>query len=131
MPGSIEGEVMKKILCLSIFLFLPAISHAQTHPSAGMNGNNSNSSGSGGFGGGYASGGSVSVSPAMVRHHGVANGVTAYRNPGSFELTEVLPWKQAVALGQPKPEKDLATVARETREEKAKENTPARVTMTN
>ena len=121
---------MKKILCLSIFLFLPAISHAQTHPAAGMSGSSTNSSGSGGAGGGYA-GGSVSVSPAIVRHHGVANGVTAYRNPGSFELTEVLPWKQAVALGQPKPEKDLATVAREAREEKTKENTPARVTMVN
>jgi len=122
---------MKKFLCISIFLFLPAISHAQTHPVAGSSANNSNSSGSGGFGGGYASGSSASVTPAMVRHHGLTNGVTTYRNPGSFELTEVLPWKQAVALGQPKPEKDLATVARETREEKAKETTPARVTMVN
>jgi hypothetical protein len=123
---------MKKILCLSIFLFLPTISHAQAqtqHATTGMNANTATTSG--GAGGGFAIGGTASVTPAIVRTHGPINGVTAYHNPGSFELTEVLPWKQAVELGQPKPQKDLATVARETREQKAKENTPAHVTITN
>ena len=76
-------------------------------------------------------GGSASVSAAIDRHHAANHGSAAFRNPGNFELTEVLPWSQAVNLGEPKPEKSLADVARESREQAAKETVPARATLTN
>lgn len=121
---------MKKLLCVSVLLFFPAISHAQSR-GAGMSGPGGSgpmgggSSASGGVGGG----GSSSATPAISRDHN-AKGVTSYRNSGPFVLTEVVPWKQAVELGEPKQERDLAAVARETREEVAKEP-PARVTLSN
>jgi hypothetical protein len=122
---------MKKFLCLGVLLFVPAITHAQTHAPAGSAPSNSNSGGAGGGAGGSISGGGNSVTPAIDRHHNATSGVTAFKNPGVFEPTEVLPWAQAVNLGEPKPEKSLAAVARESREEKARDNNPARVTFTN
>lgn len=127
---------MKKVLCVSIFLLLPAICHAQK-PVAGMSGSSTapggagGASGGGGVGGGYSGGSGASVTPAITRSHGPVTGVTAYRNSGTFELTEVLPWEQAVELGQPKAEKSLATIAREARERKSKETVAARATLTN
>lgn len=129
---------MKKIICFAIFMFLPAICHAQSR-TMGMSGNSTAAGGTGGGasggggiggGGGYAGGG-ASVTPALVRNHGTAKGVTAYRLTGTFELTEVLPWEQAVELGQPKPEKSLAVVARETREQRAKQQVAARAKLSN
>ncbi len=125
---------MKKLLCLAVLLLFPAISHAQTQSRGGGTGNPNNSStaigGSGGAGGSLG-GGSASVSPAIDRHHTANHGVLAFRNPGNFELTEVLPWSQAISLGEPKPEKSLAQVARESREQAAKETVPARATLIN
>jgi hypothetical protein len=131
---------MKKLLCLSVLLLFPAISHAQSRPMGGGNAGsapsntaNGGSGGAGGIGGGYGGGSSSSgsVTPAINRNHGSTTGVKAFRNDGSFELTEVLPWKQAVDLGQPKSEKDLATIARESREQAARETVPARATLVN
>jgi hypothetical protein len=119
---------MKKLLCVAVFLFVPAISHAQTH-NVGMAPSGNNASGGAG-GGSISGGGAANVAPAISRDHGASHGVQAYKNPGPFEPTEVLPWKEAVELGMPKPQKDLATVARESREQSAKEG-PARVTLTN
>jgi hypothetical protein len=123
---------MKKLLCLSVLLLFPAISHAQTRGGGSGNMNNpaAASGGSGGAGGSLG-GGSSSVSAAIDRHHNATHGSTAYNNPGSFEPTEVLPWNQAVNLGQPKPEKSLAEVARESREQAAKETVPPRATLIN
>ena len=120
---------MKKALCLAVLFFVPAITHAQSR-GAGSAPSQNTSAGSG-AGGSFSGGSSANVAPAIDRHHTGTQTVTAYKNPGSFELTEVLPWKQAVSLGEPKPEKDLATIARETREEKSKDNNPARVTFVN
>ncbi len=126
---------MKKLLCLAVLLLFPAISHAQTRGGGGGGGNMNNPgspvNASGGAGGGSFGGGSAGVSPAINRHHTADHGVSAYRNPGPFELTEVLPWSQAVNLGETKPEKSLAQVARESREQAAKETVPARATLTN
>jgi hypothetical protein len=123
---------MKKLLCLGVLLLFPAISHAQSR--AGGTGNMNNpaaaAGGSGGAGGSLG-GGSANVSPAIDRHHTANHGVLAFRNDGNFELTEVLPWSQAVNLGETKPEKSLAEVARESREQAAKETVPARNTLTN
>jgi len=122
---------MKKLLCLSVLLLFPAISHAQSRGGSGtMNPNANASAGSGGAGGSFG-GGSAGASPAIDRQHGATHGVTAYNNPGSFELTEVLPWNQAVNLGQPKPEKSLAEIARESREHAGKETVPARAKLIN
>jgi hypothetical protein len=121
---------MKKVLFISIFLLVPAVSHAQMRGTAGSAPPSNLGGGPGGVGGGYAGGGNGSVTPTIDRHHTSA-GVTAYRNPGEFELTEILPWEKAIKLGEPKPEKSLAVIARETREERAKENNPARVTLEN
>ena len=119
---------MKKLLCLSVLLLFPAISHAQSRgagAAAGAGASNiNNPAASGGSGGGSFGGGSTSVTPAINRNHGANTGVKAFRNDGSFELTEVLPWKQAVELGTPKTEKDLATIARESREQAAKDTCP-------
>jgi len=120
---------MKKLLCLSVLLLFPAISHAQTRGAGASNTNNP--AASGGSGGGSFGGGSTAVTPAINRNHGTNKGVKAFRNDGSFELTEVLTWNQAVELGTPKTEKDLATIARESREQAAKETVPARATFTN
>jgi hypothetical protein len=120
---------MKKLLCLSVLLLFPAISHAQSRGTGASNTNNP--AASGGSGGGSFGGGSTSVTPAINRDHGATKGVKAFRNDGSFELTEVLTWKQAVELGTPKTEKDLATIARESREQAAKDAVPARATLTN
>ena len=123
---------MRKLLCLSVLLLFPAISHAQTRGGSGnsMNPNGNAAGGSGGAGGSFG-GASAGVSPAIDRQHGATRGVTAYNNPGSFEPTEVLPWNQAVSLGQPKPEKSLAEAARESREQAAKETVPPRATLIN
>jgi hypothetical protein len=123
---------MKKLLCLGILLLFPAISHAQTRGGGGGNMNNpaAAAGGSGGAGGSLG-GGSASVSAAIDRHHAANQGVLAFRNPGNFELTEVLPWSQAVNLGEPKPEKSLAEVARESREQAAKETVQPRATLVN
>lgn len=124
---------MKKLLCLSVLFFVPAITHAQSR-SAGMTPStlaNANASGAanatGGSGGGSIGGGSFGATPGIARSHGASHGVHAYTNPGPFEPTEVLSWKQAIELGQPKPEKDLATVARETREQRTKDGNAPRV----
>jgi hypothetical protein len=125
---------MKKLLCLGVLLFFPVVSHAQSQTRGGGSGNpNSASAAAGGSGGagGSLGGGSTSVSPAIDRHHTADHGVLAFRNPGNFELTEVLPWSQAGNLGAPKPEKDIVEVARESREQAAKETVPARATLIN
>jgi len=121
---------MKKILFVAVFLLVPAVSHAQTRGTAGSAPSNNLGGGPGGIGGGYAGGGNGALTPNIDRHH-TNLGVTAYKNPGEFELTEILPWEKAISLGEPKPEKSLATIARETREERAKENNPARITLEN
>jgi hypothetical protein len=123
---------MKKLLCLGVLLLVPAISHAQTRGggSGTMNNPAAASGGSGGAGGSLG-GGSTSVSSAIDRHHMADHGVLAFRNPGNFELTEVLPWSQAISLGEPKPEKSLAQVARESREQAAKETVAPRATLVN
>src|SRR5271154_223316 len=67
--GSYEGEVMKKLLCLSVLLLFPAISHAQSRGGSGtMNPNANASAGSGGAGGSFG-GGSAGASPAIDRQH--------------------------------------------------------------
>jgi len=121
---------MKKLLCLSVLLLFPAISHAQSHGTGSNNMNSPTASASGG-GGGSLGGGSGTITPAIDRHHEANHGMNAYQNPGPFEPTEILPWEQAISLAQPKPEKSLATIARESREQAAKETVPARATLTN
>lgn len=98
---------MKKYLFILAFLAIPSISHAQV--------------------GGSLPKATPAMSPAIERTHSFASSDAT--NPGAFEPSEMMNWDDAIDLANRmnRASVSLGTIAREAREQKAKETSAARV----